>query len=162
MPGPIVNIIFVCTGNTCRSPFAQALFTKLVQQRGLNGLAADSAGLTALPGDTATFMAQQVAYEHGVDLAAHKAKPVSKELVSESDLILVMERSHEGAVIKNFPDSAGRIRLLRYYGRFGSTQRGIADPYGLQYESYRFCFLDIEDAVTGLVESLSTQRVSTR
>ena len=154
---PTANILFVCTGNTCRSPFAQAIFTKLARKRGLNCLSADSAGLTALPGDPATLLAQQVAAEHGADLAAHTAKPVSKELISGSDLIFVMEKSQEGAIIKNFPDSKGRVRLLRHYGRFGSTQRGIADPYGLQYEAYRFCFLDIEDAVTGLVDFLSTQ-----
>ena len=162
MTVPTANILFVCTGNTCRSPFAQAFFTKLIHQKDLDAVAAESAGLTALPGDTATLTAQQAAAEHGVDLAAHQAKPVSKELVSGSDLILVMERSHESAIIANYPESAGKVRLLRHYGRFGSTQRGVTDPYGLQYDAYRFCFLDIEDAVTGLVETLSAQQVSTR
>ncbi|MCK5194143.1 MAG: hypothetical protein KAQ71_10060, partial [Desulfobulbaceae bacterium] len=72
------NIFFVCTGNICRSPFAQGLFTKSVAQKGSKGLTADSAGLLALPGNSATYMAQRVAVEYGVDLSDHKAKFVSK------------------------------------------------------------------------------------
>jgi protein-tyrosine-phosphatase len=149
-----VNILFVCEGNTCRSPFAKGIFMKQVDQRGISGVSSESAGLSALPGNTATFMAQQVAAEHGVDLTAHQAKSASGQLVAWSDSILVMEISHKNSLIREFPEASGKVLLLRQYGRFGSTQRGIADPYGLQYEAYRFCFLDIEDAVTGLVESL--------
>ncbi len=154
MTRQIKNILFVCTGNICRSPFAEGLFTKVVTQRGLKSITADSAGLLALPDNTATHLAQQVAAEYGVDLAEHKAKSVSKNLVEWSDLILVMEKSHEDALLAAFPEAAGRVLLLRHFARQGSRRRGIADPYGLQYEAYRFCFLDIEDSVSGLVEYL--------
>ncbi len=63
----ISNILFVCIGNICRSPFAQGLFTKLVRQEGHKGFYAESAGLLALPGNSATFLAQKVAADHGVD-----------------------------------------------------------------------------------------------
>ena len=149
------NILFVCTGNICRSPFAHALFTKLVNQRQLIGIAVESAGLLALPGNSATYMAQRVAKEFGADLAGHKAKSVSKALVAWSSLILVMEKSHEDTLVSDFPEAKGKTRLIRHFARFGSKRRGIADPYGLKYEAYRFCFLDIEDAVLGLVDFLS-------
>ena len=155
MARQIANILFVCTGNICRSPLAQGLFTKVVAQNGLKGLTADSAGVLALPGNSATYLAQRVAAEYGVDLAEHEAKSVSKDLVAWSDLILVMEKSHEDALLGGFPEAAGKVLLIRYFARFGSRRRGIADPYGLDYEAYRFCFLDIEDAVSGLVEYLS-------
>lgn len=151
------NILFVCIGNICRSPFAHGLFTKLVYQSGYEGFYAESAGLLALPGNSATYLAQKVAAEYGVDLAEHKAKPISRELVDGSDLILIMEKPQKDTLIENFPEATDKTFLIRRFARFGSQSRGIADPYGLQYEAYRFCFLDIEDAVSGLVEFLITE-----
>jgi protein-tyrosine phosphatase len=126
-----------------------------VAQNELKGLTADSAGLLALSGSSVTHLAQRVAAEFGVELAEHGAKSVSKDLVAWSDLILVMEKSHEDALLTAFPEAAGKVLLIRYFARFGSRRRGIADPYGLDYESYRFCFLDIQDAVSGLIQYLS-------
>jgi protein-tyrosine-phosphatase len=148
------NILFVCTGNICRSPIAEGLFQKLVRQEKCKGLWAESAGLMALPGNPATALAQQVATEHGVDLGDHKAKSVTEERVRWADLILVMEKSHEARILSSFPDATEKVRLTRGFARFGSQTRGIADPYGLNYEAYRFCFLDIEDAVKGLIDFL--------
>jgi protein-tyrosine phosphatase len=150
----ISNILFVCIGNICRSPFAQGLFTKMVHQEGHKGFHADSAGLIALPGNSVTFLAQKVAAEHGVDLAGHKAKRLSKELVDWSELILVMEKSHKDELLANFPEATDKTFLIRRFSRFGSRNRGIADPYGLQYDAYCFCYLDIEDAVLGLMDFL--------
>jgi protein-tyrosine phosphatase len=149
------NILFVCTGNICRSPFAEGLFTKLALQKGYKGLFAESAGLMALPGNAATALAQQVAAEHDVDLSNHKAKSVTEERVDWADLILVMEKSHDTTLLSFFPKATNKARLMRHFARFGSKTRGIADPYGLNYDAYRFCFLDIEDAVTGLIQFLS-------
>jgi protein-tyrosine-phosphatase len=59
-------------------------------------------------------------------------------------------------LIANFPEATDKSFLIRRFGRFGAQNRGIADPYGLQYDAYRFCFLDIEDAVSGLIEFLIT------
>jgi protein-tyrosine-phosphatase len=156
----IENVLFVCTGNICRSPFAEGLFNRMMAQRGLKDVAADSAGLLALPGNSATHLAEKVASEHGVDLAAHTAKSVSEELVARSDLILVMEKSQEDALIGAFPTAAGKVLLLRHFARHGSRRRAIADPYGLQYEAYRFCFLDILDSVSGLVEYLCGRSIT--
>lgn len=150
----ISNILFVCIGNICRSPFAQVLFTKLMRQEGHKGFHAESAGLLALPGNSATFLAQKVAVEHGVDLAGHKAKRLSQKLVDWSELILVMEKSHKDELLADFPEAADKTFLMRRFARVGSRSRGIADPYGLQYDAYRFCYLDIEDAVSGIMDFL--------
>lgn len=154
MAAQIRNILFVCTGNICRSPFADDLLKRFVAQKGFEDIVADSAGLLALPGNSATHLAQRVAAEYGVDLSDHKAKSVSKDLIAWSDIVLVMEKSHEQALLAAFPEAAGKIFLLRHFARYGSRRRGIADPYGLEYDAYRFCFLDIEDSVSGLVEYL--------
>lgn len=154
---PIRHILFVCTGNICRSPFAHVLLTERIHEEGLEGISVDSAGLLALPGNTATPLAQKVALEHGVDLSGHQAKSLSSALVARTHLLLVMEASQKEDITTRFPEAVGRCLLLRHFGRHGSRTRGIADPYGLQYESYRFCFLDIADAVLGLTAYLKTQ-----
>ena len=154
MNKPISNILFVCIGNICRSPFAHGLFTKLVRQKGHKGFHAKSAGLLALPGNSVTLLAQKVAAEHGVDLAGHQAKPLSQELVDWSGLILVMEKSQKDDLLTDFSEAEDKTFLIRRFARFGSRKRGIVDPYGLQYDAYRFCYLDIEDAVSGLVDYL--------
>lgn len=155
----IANILFVCTGNICRSAFAHGLFTNFADEKGLRDVTSDSAGLLALPNNSATGLAQRVAEEYGVDLSKHRAKPVSKNLVDWSDLILVMEKSHQDTLLAALPEARGKILLLRHFARYGSRRRGIADPYGLSYDAYRFCFLDIEDPVSGLIEYLSPRAI---
>lgn len=150
----ISNILFVCIGNICRSPFAQGLFTNKMRQKSYKNFYADSAGLLALPGNSVTFLAKKVAAEHGVDLSGHKAKRLSQKLVDRADLILVMEKVHKDELITEFPEATDKTFILRRFARYGSRNRGIADPYGLQYDAYRFCYIDIEDSVSGLVDHL--------
>jgi len=88
----IKHILFVCTGNICRSPFAEGLLKKLVQKKRLDDIVADSAGLLALTGNSATGLAQKVAAEYDVDLSSHIAKSVKEDILDRSDLILVMEK----------------------------------------------------------------------
>jgi protein-tyrosine-phosphatase len=150
MANTIKHILFVCTGNICRSPFAEGLLKKLVQKKGLDNIVADSAGLLALPGNSASGLAQKVAAEYDVDLSGHIAKSVKEDIVDRSDLILVMENSHIKNLLNDFPEAEGKVFLIRSFARFGSKNRGVADPYGLNYEAYRFCFLDIQDCISGL------------
>jgi protein-tyrosine-phosphatase len=157
MPSTVRHILFICTGNICRSPFAEGLLNKLVREKGLAGIRAGSAGLLALSGNAATAMAQRVAAEQQVDLSGHKAKSVSEALLSWCDLALVMEKSQEKELLASYPEAAGKGLLLRHFARHGSRRRDIVDPYGLQYEAYRFCFLDIQEAVAGLLAYLSSR-----
>ncbi|MDI6688450.1 MAG: low molecular weight protein arginine phosphatase [Desulfobacterales bacterium] len=157
MSDRIKHILFVCTGNICRSPFAEGLLKKLSQENGLDNIISDSAGLLALPGNSATALAQKVAAEYDVDLSGHMAKSVKEDIVNRSDLILAMENSHVKNLLDAFPEAEDKVFLIRRFASFGSKDRGVADPYGLNYDAYRFCFLDIQDGVSGLAEYLDTQ-----
>ena len=152
MSGRIKHILFVCMGNICRSPFAEGLLKKLVQKKGADDIVADSAGLLVLPGNSASGMAQKVAAEYDVDLSGHIAKSVKEDILDRNDLILVMEKAHAESLLDAFPEAEGKVFLIRHFAGFGSRNRGIADPYGLNYEAYRFCFLDIQDCVSRLAE----------
>ena len=155
MADRIKNVLFVCTGNICRSPFAEGLLRKLIKKRGPADIVSDSAGLLALPGNSASDLAQKVAAEYDVDLSSHIAKSVKEDIVDRSNLILVMENSHAKTLLDAFPEAKDKVFLIRYFARFGSKNRGIVDPYGLNYEAYRFCFLDIHDCVSGLADYVS-------
>ncbi len=152
MTNRIKNILFVCMGNICRSPFAEGLLRELVKEKRFTDIVSDSAGLLALPGNSASGMAQKVAAEYDVDLSGHIAKSVKEDIVDRSDLILVMEKAHAESLLDAFSEAEGKVFLIRHFASFGSRNRGIADPYGLNYEAYRFCFLDIQDCVSRLAE----------
>jgi len=149
-PANIRNILFVCTGNTCRSPLAAGFLRKLLERNSLCQMEIGSAGLTALPGSSASFHSLRVALENSVYLEEHQARLVTPELIDKADLILVMEPGHRQQLLDRHPQTSGKILLLRHFARYGSQERGIHDPYGLNLEAYRFCFEDIKECVESL------------
>jgi protein-tyrosine-phosphatase len=157
-PAKIRNILFVCTGNTCRSPLAAGFLRKLLERNSLRGIEVGSAGLTALPGSPPSFQSLRVALENSVSLEGHQARLVTLELIDKADLIVVMETGHRQQLLDHYPQASGKILLLRHFARYGSRERGIHDPYGLNLEVYRFCFEDIKECVQSLHEWLLEAR----
>jgi protein-tyrosine-phosphatase len=153
-PADIRNILFICTGNTCRSPLAEGFMKKLLEKNSLRRIEVDSAGLTALPGSPASFQSLRVARENSVSLEKHQARLVTPELIDQADLIVVMEPGQRQQLLDRYPEASGKILLLRHFARYGSRERGIHDPYGLNLEVYRFCFEDIKECVESLHEWL--------
>jgi len=131
----IKRVLFVCTGNLCRSPMAQVLFQDIVSkdaELSAAGIEADSAG-TDPAFDEATAEAVEAMRGYGLDLSSHRSKPVSERLVDWADLILVMEPWHQIHVTSMFPGAKGKTHLLTEY----AGGRGIvADPYGSGTEVY--------------------------
>jgi protein-tyrosine-phosphatase len=159
-PAKIRNILFVCTGNTCRSPLAAGFLKKLLERNSLCEMKIGSAGLTALPGSPASFHSLRVALENSVSLEEHQARLVTPELIDNAGLIVVMEPGHQKQLLDLYPQASGKILLLRHFARYGSRKRGIHDPYGLNLEAYRFCFEDIKECVQSLHEWLLEARKS--
>ena len=116
-------ILFVCTGNTCRSPMAMALCR-------LHGIDAQSAGLSAFPGDAAAPPAQRVIRALGGDLSQHRAQTVSEPLMEQAEKIFPMTASHALMLNHLFPAHAHKIQLL---------SPSIPDPFGGDDETYRRC-----------------------
>jgi len=159
-PANIQNILFVCAGNICRSPMAEWQLKALLWENAITGMQVGSAGLIALPGNSASFNAVRVAKENSVSLEEHKARLITTELIDNADLVLVME-SHQGhELITDHPQASEKILLLRHFARYGSRERGISDPYGRNLEAYRFCFEDIKECVESLYEWLIEARQS--
>ena len=159
-PPGLRNILFVCTGNTCRSPLAEGFLKKILREHSLGEMEIGSAGLAALPGSSASSHAVKVALEGSVSLDEHKARLVKAELITKADLIIVMEPGHRQQLLDRYPHVSDKIYLLRHFARYGSRERGIPDPYGLNLEGYRFCFDDIKECVESLLEWLLEARKS--
>jgi protein-tyrosine phosphatase len=142
-------ILFVCTGNTCRSPMAEGLCRKLLAER--TGCPGDeledhgaivmSAGIAAGSAGDAAREAVEALAERGIDLSSHQTQPLSEPLVRHADLIYAMTQSHRQAIVAQWPDAAERVEVLSAAGC------DIPDPIGGPLERYQRCAAQIEQAL---------------
>ena len=128
-------IVLVCTGNTCRSPMAEALLRKRLEQAGgrwqhVNVL---SAGVAASDGSQASPHAVDVLDSQGIDLSCHASRPLSDAIMQRADVVLTMTRGHRAAILAAWPEMADRVHTLRHDGG------DIADPVGGPAELYQQC-----------------------
>ena len=143
-----VKFLFVCTGNTCRSPMAEGIFRKYlaeklqskVDQLNKIGYKTFSAGVMDVAGVQASAEAIAACAAKGIDIKAHRNKRLSKELIEESDLIFAMERMHQEKIIALCPEAASKCFLL-------AGDKEISDPIGHPQERFNSCADMIETAV---------------
>ncbi|MEW6447884.1 MAG: low molecular weight protein arginine phosphatase [Bacillota bacterium] len=128
------RILFVCTGNTCRSSMAEGIFKNLLAMEGIEGVEVASAGIFALPGSPATPEAVDALAEWGIDLGGHRARLLSPEMVHEADLILTMTARHKEAVLEMAPKAEGKVFTINEYAGFAGD---IPDPIGKPVFFYR-------------------------
>lgn len=123
------NILFVCTGNTCRSPMAEALARDELDRRGWKHVQVASAGIAAESGQTASEHAVTVLRRRGVSLAEHRSQYLTPALVEWADLILAMSPGHLGAIAH-----AGGEQKMALLGDFAAGEDGaggsVRDPFG--------------------------------
>jgi protein-tyrosine phosphatase len=148
--GAVMRIVFVCTGNICRSPFAEYLAREL---SGSTDIEFASAGIIARAGNPPSSDGVAVAAELGIDLTPHGASPLTSGVVATADIIYGMEDEHVEAVLELDPQA--RVELLR------PDARGIPDPYGQDRQAYLVVYGLIEEALRRRLEGLDSERSST-
>ena len=158
------NILFVCTGNSCRSVMAEGLFKKLVEEEA-DQFQVGSAGVGAVDGYPASSETLKVMQEHGIDMSAHRSRRLTAAMVRLADRIFVMEQMHREAVLRQWPEAGEKVRLLTEYAR-DSKQRSmeidIPDPIRMPDNFYKNVFQVIRDCVTRIAGEMGVQKKKER
>jgi protein-tyrosine phosphatase len=147
------RVLFVCTGNLCRSPMAEGILKHRLAELGETCLHVSSAGTMALPGRSAEPWAVTVCAANGIDLTGHRAAPVTADLIDQADLVLAMGKCHVSALRTMNPEARGRIRLFKSFGRDG-VEADVEDPMGFGEDAYLAAFEDIEREIERMLPLL--------
>ncbi len=154
----VMNILFICTGNTCRSPIAEALFRNMI---GDEPIAIQSAGIAASIGDEASAHAKQILINRQIE-HQHASQLLTSDLVDWAHLVLTMTFSHKHVVLARFPESQGKVFTLKEYVTEDNEYEtdklldwDIADPFGGNYDEYARTTEEIEQNLLKLRNKLT-------
>lgn len=149
-----MKIMFICTGNVCRSAMAHGLMEKKITDRNLQDIEIYSCGVFADNGERATYEAQEVMEEYGVDLKNHRATNIAYSDIESMDLILCATKSHKMSVIQKYPSLKEKVYTMNEYAGVEHIEMDIKDPWGGGIEVYRFSAAEIESCVDKIIEKI--------
>src|SRR6266446_1443990 len=153
------TILFVCTGNVCRSPMAEGIFRQAIRNR--SDYRVLSAGLGAMEGQPPTPYAVQAVRELGIDISGQRSRMLTPDLVQEADFIFGMTHSHIDTVMLLYPHAADKTFLLREFDEtLDVFEKDISDPIGGSYEVYLNCRDQIEQGIVSLLRFIEQSEMA--
>lgn len=147
------RVLFICTGNICRSPAAEGLLKHRLRQKGLTDWDVESAGTWTVDGRPVTGHVVQLMAEREIDLTPHRSRGVERHMIEQADLVLVMTQGHAEALRLEFPDQSGKIYLLSEMK--DGRRYDIEDPYGGSLEEYQTCVDELEELINEGLEQIT-------
>ncbi len=150
------RVVLVCTGNTCRSALAEALLRRALEERGVTDVDVSSAGTGAWEGAPASEGAYLVGLESGLDLSGHRARLLTGDVVSQSDLILTMARHHRARVLEL--GAEGRVHLVGDFAGRSDGSPEVADPFGADLDVYRQTRDELAELMAMVAARLAEER----
>ena len=143
-----MKVLFVCTGNSCRSVMAQGLLQHMLQQRGRNDVQVLSAGVSTLGGLGPTQETVEVMKSAGIDVSGHIGQPVTPEIVACADAVFCMEKFQREVILSRIPGAKPKVHLLKLFrSKVKTVAPNIPDPIGCPQEMYESCMMTIRDSV---------------
>ena len=149
-----MKIMFICTGNICRSAMAHHLLDKKLKDNKIKDVEVYSSGIYAENNDTSTYEAIDVMKEYDVDLKQHRATNTKMSNIENMNLILCMTDTHKNELNYMYPNLKEKIFTLKEYVGDTKDSINIKDPWGYSIETYRFCAAEIDRELDKLIEKI--------
>lgn len=158
-----MNILFVCTGNTCRSSMAEGIFKYLLKNKNIDNINISSAGISAYDGEKANEKAISVLKSQGIDITSHKARQLTDNIIEASDLILTMTYNHKMAILKYAPKASKKIFTLKEFANTFNEENtenneenfDIDDPFGMDYDVYEQSMEEIKSELEKIIININ-------
>jgi len=144
------GIVFVCTGNICRSPMAEGILRHRLEAEDIQGIGVSSMGVSGLDHFPATEPAQQACEEHGIDISGHRSRAIIGEEIQDADWVFCMEPGHQKFLNTYFPWHKDQFALLAAWPDKPNRKSIVPDPMGRPIDYYR----DVYDQIAGHIDRI--------